>query len=211
MEARNSIPPFSNTARAEAAQGVSFHHHDRGRNSGLGLKPRTLTIQEPLDSGQGQCYQLGLLIENVLLLWRRPIFPPLAPSMEVKPSSQVSSPPLSLLPFCILGPRPGWLQPTLLGHTHLWEQGWALPGCVSLPARLRHSFWSRHPIQPIARWSSPLGRPPIPELASTESASDQCKGGACQLRVSIFCRCACCQHTWLSLRSWRTPAGDSRT
>lgn len=34
----------------------------------LGPKPGTLPIQEPLDSGQGQSYQLGLLIENVLFI-----------------------------------------------------------------------------------------------------------------------------------------------
>lgn len=133
MEARNSIPPFSNTARAEAAQGTSFHHHGRGRNSGLGLKPRTLTIQEPLDSGQGQCYQLGLLIENVLLLWRRPIFPPLAPSMEVKPSSQVSSPPL-FAPALLHPGAEAWMAPTYFTGPHPPLGAGLGPAWVCFPA-----------------------------------------------------------------------------
>lgn len=84
----------------------------------------------------------------------------------------------------IVGLKLGPLQPTLLGHTHCWKQGQTLPGCGSLLARLCHSFGSRHPIHPVALWSPPRVGRPIPDPASTDSASNQCKGGACHLRVS---------------------------
>lgn len=94
----------------------SFHHHDHGKNSCLGLKPKTLTIQKPLNSGHGQCYQLGLLIENVLLFWRRPIFPLLAPSMEVKTSRQVSSHPLT--PALLHPGAEAWMAPIYFPGPH---------------------------------------------------------------------------------------------
>lgn len=100
----------------------SFHYWDHRRNYSLGPRPGTLTIQEPLDSGQGQSYQLGLLRTCAfysgggqsshpwLLPWR-------------KTSSQVTCHPPSLPSFCILGLKLGWLQPTLLSYTHCWKQG----------------------------------------------------------------------------------------
>lgn len=59
----------SPTHKTRHCHGVdSFHSWDHRRNRSLGPRPGTLTIQEPLDSGQGQSYQLGLLRENVLFI-----------------------------------------------------------------------------------------------------------------------------------------------
>lgn len=111
------------THKTRDCNGVySFHCWEHRRNYSLGPRPGALTIQEPLASGQGQSYQLGLLIKTCFLFWRWPIFPTLAPSMEedLRPGHM----PPSSSPALLHRGAEAWTAPTYFTRPHpLLEAG----------------------------------------------------------------------------------------
>lgn len=142
-------------------------------------------MQEPLASRQGQSYQLGLLIKNVLFILEEANLP--TPGSLHGGRPQVMSP-ATLLLSCPSASHRGaeaWTAPTYFTGPHpLLEAGpdppWVWFAASKTLPQLREQapYPSRCPLEPSTSRAS------IPDPASTDSASNQCKGGACHLRVS---------------------------
>lgn len=130
--------------------------------------PPTPTI---LDPGQGQAQRItkGLLIENVVLFWGRPML--LSQPSSLMPAHLHLERLISQSPFPRATPTPG--------------AGWVLQGYFS--ARWAWTWLLLLAPYPAHSPSGipPLGEPPRPWLASADSAPFQCQEGAGHLREGL--------------------------